>query len=1299
MAADITTLGLAVDSSQVVRARNDLGQLTSAGDKAADSASKLEGSWGSLKGAIAGLALGATAFEMIKLADSMTLMGARLKLATETTENFVTAQAQVYAIAQKSNVGLEETAQLYTRLYDPVKRLGGGTKETGMIVESFAASLRVGGASAQEAASATLQFAQAMGSGKLQGDEFRAIAEASPRFMRAMAEGMNVPIEQLKKMSSEGKLTADIVGNALMKSLGQLKREMESMPDTVGGAMTRMKNDFKVSIDEINKASGTTLGIAAGIDEARKLIPAIKNEMISAFASVGEWIERNKEGMLDIWDVVKGTVADVWELVKVGGNVLGWLAEVLIQSGAIKYTFTALRFLVAGFSDGVELIAAGFTKAGAILLGVVGYFSDSAKAASEAAHAAADATFKKFADGKTSVIQLSEALEKHNIQQQQAKEAMAQSTLSAKDLSDENRRLTGRVVETADAHVTLKNKHIELTKEQEHAKQRYTDLTQTIREHVTQLNAEEAGGVKLNEAQKGLIKFKEELVDKYKLFTPAQRTSITNLYAEWDAKIKVKEATDLLRQAEEDAWKQRQKDNEALWKKVEALTEAVKKQGEENEKLSHTKEQLAALEIARLNDSIRIAEQMVATDEFTKVCTEETEAHKATLEALKNLKSAKEQGVVLEAAKEARDAWAKTSEEIGKSFTDSLFRAFEQGKSFGEALMDGLKNLFKTTVLKLVIQPVQNALNNVIGGAINSLTGGALGASGASGASGGSILGSLGNLYSLYSAGSGSGGIAGGLSNVYSGLFGSGAATAGSSVVATTAAEAAFLEANGAIASYGAGSAGAASSGAAAGASGSALAYAGYAALIYAAVVKAQSDYAAGYTGAYAKSAEDGLGFGKIGAHTPDGLAFRTLKGFGVNDEWASVLSGAPATGKILDKLGLVASHHQGSVVAIDTAGKATTKYGDGSTITDHYNDNADQSLRFLGGTSTTLLNSLSKLFGGSGGFSELLKFAVDGKDASIGQASISRNGTQVGYVGEGADFAHYSKNGKEAFDAFAIDVAKATRQALDAVALPAWARKMFEGLTDNATLDDISKVIAHAVAFQAQLRNVQESVAPLGGVFAQVAGLSGDALKQLTDFAGGIQAFGEKVGSYVKNYYTEGEQAAISSAAIKRQLEAVGFAAGDLAGLKSREDFRALVDANGVGTEDARKRLAALLDVQTSFAQIADYIAKSGSGTFGGLSLLAPAVAAFGDLNAANTVASASSVTPDATAVTASVDATTDAVVAGNMLLTEIRDGLAAGTAATAALAESINASNADVAAAVDRTGRALEDIAASIP
>ena len=107
------------------------------------------------------------------------------------------------------------------------------------------------------------------------------------------------------------------------------------------------------------------------------------------------------------------------------------------------------------------------------------------------------------------------------------------------------------------------------------------------------------------------------------------------------------------------------------------------------------------------------------------------------------------QSVAVEEAKAAAGEWKKTTDDIERGLTDSLFRAFEAGKGFFSTLWSGIKNLFKTTALKLIINPVAGAITGALGmsGAANAATGGSdlLGMAG--------TLGSLGSGLGLLGAG------------------------------------------------------------------------------------------------------------------------------------------------------------------------------------------------------------------------------------------------------------------------------------------------------------------------------------------------------------------------------------------------------------------------------------------------------------------------------------------------------------------------------------------------------------------
>lgn len=195
-----------------------------------------------LTGAIRGIA---------NAADSYNLMNARLKLATGSQEEFNTAQTELRKIAAATQTPLESLATLYGRISRPLKEAGRSQSDILKVTEAVATSFRVSGASAQEAENGVIQFAQALGSGALRGDEFNSVAEQAPRLMQALADSIGVPVGALKEMAAQGLLTASVVTDALVSQLDTLRTEAESLPQTVGGAMTALS-------DSINQAVGST---------------------------------------------------------------------------------------------------------------------------------------------------------------------------------------------------------------------------------------------------------------------------------------------------------------------------------------------------------------------------------------------------------------------------------------------------------------------------------------------------------------------------------------------------------------------------------------------------------------------------------------------------------------------------------------------------------------------------------------------------------------------------------------------------------------------------------------------------------------------------------------------------------------------------------------------------------------------------------------------------------------------------------------------------------------------------------
>ncbi len=224
--------------------------------------------------------------EIVQVADAWNMMAARLKLATAGQREFTTAQTALFDIAQRIGVPIQETATLYGKLQQAVRMLGGEQQQALAITESISQALRISGASANETQSALLQFGQALSAGVLRGEEFNSVVENSPRLAQALADGLNVPIGRLRKMAEEGRLTADVVVNALLSQKDKLTTEYAQLPATVSQAFERLRNAFGQYVNQVDQATGFTSKLGRALTWLAQNLDAVM-QWLKRIAEVG----------------------------------------------------------------------------------------------------------------------------------------------------------------------------------------------------------------------------------------------------------------------------------------------------------------------------------------------------------------------------------------------------------------------------------------------------------------------------------------------------------------------------------------------------------------------------------------------------------------------------------------------------------------------------------------------------------------------------------------------------------------------------------------------------------------------------------------------------------------------------------------------------------------------------------------------------------------------------------------------------------------------------------------------------
>lgn len=187
-------------------------------------------------------------------------------------QNVATSQAQVnelserlFDLANKTRTPVEETATAFTRFDRALKYMGKSQEETLRMTETVNKALVVSGATAQESASALLQLSQAFNAGKLQGDEFRSISENMPMVLDAVAKALNKPISAVKQLSTEGKITAEVLYSAFQIMQQQVDATFGKTVPTVAQSMAVLKNNWTQFVGELNKSYGITNAISNSI--------------------------------------------------------------------------------------------------------------------------------------------------------------------------------------------------------------------------------------------------------------------------------------------------------------------------------------------------------------------------------------------------------------------------------------------------------------------------------------------------------------------------------------------------------------------------------------------------------------------------------------------------------------------------------------------------------------------------------------------------------------------------------------------------------------------------------------------------------------------------------------------------------------------------------------------------------------------------------------------------------------------------------------------------------------------------
>lgn len=268
----------------------------------------------SIKRYAAMLISAATAGKAISLADQVTQTTARLDLMNYGLDTTEQLQQKIFQSAQRSRGAYQTTADAVAKLGMQARGAFSSNDELIAFAEQLNKSFVIAGTSAQGVDSVMLQLTQSMASGKLQGEELNAVLDNAQPIVQNIADYMGVPVGQIKKLASDGAISAEIIKNAMFAAADETNAKFEKMPLTFGQVANNIKNQalmaFQPALQQLSAVTQTE-GFSTLTESVTSAIQTLAGGAVQALNLMGQAAVFVRENWSWLGPIILGVVAAV----------------------------------------------------------------------------------------------------------------------------------------------------------------------------------------------------------------------------------------------------------------------------------------------------------------------------------------------------------------------------------------------------------------------------------------------------------------------------------------------------------------------------------------------------------------------------------------------------------------------------------------------------------------------------------------------------------------------------------------------------------------------------------------------------------------------------------------------------------------------------------------------------------------------------------------------------------------------------------------------------------------------------
>lgn len=352
---------------------NRLEKVAHAADNAGNSAEGAAGKFGALKTIFAGNLLASTAVRgveaikngldnLVQSADAYAGVQARLQLVAGSQENVAALNNMIYESAQRARGGYMDMARSVAQLSLSAHDAFPDPREATQFMEGIQKMFVIGGVDKEHQKDAMLQLTQGLGSGQLQGDEFRSIAENAPIIENMIAKEMGVPRGALKQLASEGKITADVIRDSILNNMDEINAQFATMPKRWGDHFTELTNVATRAFAPVfirMRDLANSDGVRFFVDNIAWAISAVAPMFYAAVGAIQWFIDTAASGIAYVGGLIHQHAG-------LAEGVLTALGLALLYVG-LTAAVTAGQMGAAALATGAKAVADGL-ETGALLL-------------------------------------------------------------------------------------------------------------------------------------------------------------------------------------------------------------------------------------------------------------------------------------------------------------------------------------------------------------------------------------------------------------------------------------------------------------------------------------------------------------------------------------------------------------------------------------------------------------------------------------------------------------------------------------------------------------------------------------------------------------------------------------------------------------------------------------------------------------------------------------------------------------------------------------------------------------------